>query len=81
MLRQVVMCYADTTLLTGVWVKGYPRLSADFNTQHKCRDYEALIDWNQKRADRPESYDHLTKPKGAKEMDVPSWVAMQGKGH
>lgn len=77
MLRQVVMCSADVTLLTGVWVEGYPRLSADFNTLHKCRDYEAIMRWNEAHATRPESYDHISKPTGAKEMAKPSWVKMQ----
>lgn len=76
-LRQVVMCSADVTLITGVWVEGYPRLSADFNTQHKCRDYETLIEWNQENANRPESYAHLRKPEGAKQMPEPAWVKIQ----
>ena len=80
-LRQVVMCTADVTLITGVWVEGYPRLSADFNTQHKCRDYEALIEWNREQANRPESYAHLRKPDGVKQMAEPAWVKMQDSKH
>ena len=44
-LRQVIMCNGDTSLLTFHWVKDNPFPYPDFNTWHQCRNAEQILDW------------------------------------
>lgn len=42
-LRQQIMCTADTSLLGLFWIKPYgPAPFPDFNTDHKCKNFEAI---------------------------------------
>ncbi|KAL8626496.1 hypothetical protein Q9189_007809 [Teloschistes chrysophthalmus] len=50
MLRQFVMCHADVGIITHRWVEGHPRPYPDFNTWHKCRDFEGVLAWTKERA-------------------------------
>lgn len=45
MLRQFVMCNADTGLMFSYWIEGHDRKHVDFNTEHVCRDFEQLLDY------------------------------------
>lgn len=49
MLRQVLMCNPDVGVLGQVWwqPEGEPNPMAfvDFNTKHRCRDYEGIREW------------------------------------
>lgn len=45
MIRQNIMCAADTGLITYDWVRGWSLPYPDFNTVHQCRDYEKVLDW------------------------------------
>ncbi|CCM06372.1 uncharacterized protein FIBRA_08630 [Fibroporia radiculosa] len=45
MLRQTLMCHADTGLLTYDWVVGHSTQYPDFNTRHVCRDFPRLLRW------------------------------------
>lgn len=59
------MCTVDTGLLGQVWWnQDFPQAFPDFNTQHVCRDFEAVRHWaesNQAPVDVPE--DFLQSPK------------------
>ena len=44
-LRINLMCTADVTLLTYSWVQGLEHPTPDFNTRHKCRDFQAISTW------------------------------------
>ncbi|KAF2729980.1 hypothetical protein EJ04DRAFT_446079, partial [Polyplosphaeria fusca] len=44
MLRQKLMCDADATLITYNWLKGHYKPHPNFNVQHKCRDYNHILD-------------------------------------
>lgn len=45
-IRQQLMCTPDTGLLGQVWWDpNAPKAFVDFNTEHKCRDYEAIRSW------------------------------------
>ncbi|OSX59827.1 hypothetical protein POSPLADRAFT_1149671 [Postia placenta MAD-698-R-SB12] len=46
MLRQVVLCTADVGLVTYDWVEGYRHPHPDFNTWHKCRDVDKVVEWS-----------------------------------
>lgn len=49
MLRQVLMCKPDIGVLGQVWWKpkdnAHPMAFVDFNTKHRCRDYEGVRRW------------------------------------
>lgn len=49
MLRQVLMCKPDVGVLGQVWWKAegdsHPTAFVDFNTKHRCRDYEGVRRW------------------------------------
>jgi hypothetical protein len=57
-LRQVLMCTPDTGILGQVWwqPKGEPSPMpfVDFNTQHRCRDYQAVREWAEEHQIPPE---------------------------
>ncbi|KAI1115235.1 hypothetical protein F5Y14DRAFT_411574 [Nemania sp. NC0429] len=42
-IRQVLMCNADTGLITFHWVANNPVAYPDFNTWHSCRDPEEVL--------------------------------------
>lgn len=45
MLRQFLMCHADTNLVSTNWVAGRQKPYPNFNTKHTCRDFNAIVDW------------------------------------
>ena len=47
MLRQTLMCNADTSLVTYNWLKGHSRPHPNFNVQHQCRDYRTVLKFAQ----------------------------------
>ncbi|KAL9612841.1 MAG: hypothetical protein Q9167_002572 [Letrouitia subvulpina] len=51
-LRQVVMCHSDLGVLTYNWVSIRTAPWPNFNTQHKCRDFEAVLGWGLKHQAR-----------------------------
>ena len=42
MLRQKLMCDADTSLITYNWLKGHSAPHPNFNVEHQCRDFEPV---------------------------------------
>jgi len=45
-LRQQLMCVMDVGLLGQVWWdRQEPKIFPDFNTKHKCRDFDAVRRW------------------------------------
>ncbi|KAF1963442.1 hypothetical protein CC80DRAFT_373892, partial [Byssothecium circinans] len=49
MLRQVLMCNADTGLQLHHWVKGNPTPIPNSNTWHKCKNFESVLEWTKKK--------------------------------
>ncbi len=48
-IRQVLMCNVDTALLGQVWFdQDAPTAFPDFNTQHRCKNYDAVRQWSEK---------------------------------
>ncbi|OCL09203.1 hypothetical protein AOQ84DRAFT_291711, partial [Glonium stellatum] len=45
-IRTNLMCTGDVSLLTYNWVYGLQHPTPNFNTQHKCRDFESIISWS-----------------------------------
>ncbi|KGO55314.1 Protein of unknown function DUF3328 [Penicillium expansum] len=68
MIRQFVMCHADTNLVSTNWVAGSSLPHPNFNTKHTCRNFDAVVDW---------AWDHqitirpASKPEGVKELASP----------
>lgn len=65
-LRQVLMCNSDPQLITFHWVDGWPGPVPDFNTQHMCRDPEAMLAWAKQRDAQLEH--PLPKPDGVRAL-------------
>jgi hypothetical protein len=45
MLRQVLMCNSDTSLVVTHWTKKTDTPTPYFSTAHKCRDPEQVLAW------------------------------------
>lgn len=63
-LRLVLMCQSDITPVMVKWSSGVPPIpEADFNSHHKCRDFDAIVAWNKAHAIKswggpPAHHDH-----------------------
>jgi len=66
-LRQVLMCSADVGIITYEWVRGFSIPYPNFNTKHKCRNFEKVIDWGMTHAART-PLSHLVRLDG--EVDL-----------
>ncbi|OAQ69844.1 hypothetical protein VFPPC_02419 [Pochonia chlamydosporia 170] len=66
-IRQVLICNVDTAVLGQVWAdseKPFP--FPDFNTNHKCKNYDDIKDWARKLQRAPNDQipaDYLAKPR------------------
>ncbi|ODA76826.1 hypothetical protein RJ55_07342 [Drechmeria coniospora] len=47
-IRQVLMCNADTGVLGQVWAGEKPAAFPDFNTKHRCKNYDDIRVWAEK---------------------------------
>ncbi|KAK5989899.1 hypothetical protein PT974_08162 [Cladobotryum mycophilum] len=47
-LRQFIMCAGDVTPVTSNWVLTHHTPHPDFNTMHKCRKFDKLLEWVEK---------------------------------
>ena len=54
MLRQNLMCNADLRVISHRWVQDYDRPYPNFNTPHKCWDFDEILRY---------AYDHERNPK------------------
>jgi len=45
MIRQNLMCVADVGVISYDWISGWEVPFPDFNTYHKCRNFDAILDW------------------------------------
>ena len=50
MLRQVLMCNADVGLIPMVWATNWTLPLPDFNTLHKCKNWDSAIDFARGRS-------------------------------
>ncbi|OIW27028.1 hypothetical protein CONLIGDRAFT_647147 [Coniochaeta ligniaria NRRL 30616] len=62
-LRQFIMCASDVTPVTSNWVLTHHSPHPDFNTMHKCRNFDKLLEW-------AEEHDNGGVPK---QSPNPSW--------
>ena len=65
------MCDADVSVLTYNWVKHHHFPHANFNVEHKCRNFEDVLDWaNDHQAPAP-SNGQIVKQPGYVEFSEP----------
>lgn len=42
------MCQGDMGLMTYNWVKDNPIMYPDFDTRHRCRNFDKLLEWGER---------------------------------
>jgi hypothetical protein len=65
-IRQVIMCYGDTSTIPWVWSERHDRPAPDAHTTHVCRNFESLQNWAIQRAFTQEEYDERLARYGTK---------------
>ena len=67
------MCDADVGVMTYDWVKGRGHPSPDFNTKHKCRNFDDILRWGLAHQAPTQLGGEVlrTADADAKEMDMP----------
>lgn len=48
LLRQAIMCTGDMGLMTYNWVLDAPAMFPDFDTKHRCRNFDKLLKWGER---------------------------------
>ncbi|KAE8446179.1 hypothetical protein EG329_012404 [Mollisiaceae sp. DMI_Dod_QoI] len=68
-LAQNLMCTGNTDLYTLNWMEtqGYP--FPDFNINHQCRDFDALVEWRKREGVDIEKWVKMKKPEGVKQVE------------
>lgn len=58
------MCHADVDPVTYVWREGFRKPFPDFDINKKCRDFNALLEWQEKVAlkDNIRAWKDIEKP-------------------
>ncbi len=71
MTRQNIMCHADVGLQSQHWIKNYSRPYPNFNTWHKCRNFDEILELAYKRQVPTPLPENFTWPivKGSKIWD------------
>jgi hypothetical protein len=69
MIRQVLICNADTGLQLHHWVKGNPTPIPNSNTWHKCKNFDSILEWTHDMQ-IPELDGHLPILPGSKIYDL-----------
>ncbi|KAH3631723.1 hypothetical protein KXW27_001596 [Aspergillus fumigatus] len=64
-LLQNIQCNANTEFLTLNWVEDRQAPWPDFSVNRKCRDFNALLDWQHSNAVDPDKFDRMPVPKDA----------------
>jgi Mycotoxin biosynthesis protein UstYa len=66
MIRQQLMCKYDTGFITFRWIEGLDIPYPDFNTVHKCKNYDAIREWSATHEARvPNNWTWPSMPKDA----------------
>lgn len=62
-IRQQLMCMPDTGILGQVWWDpAAPKAFVDFNTEHKCKNFDAIRQWAQDRQIPEQVADDFLQP-------------------
>ena len=75
------MCTADQGLVFSHWVEGHDHRHVDFNTQHKCRNFQKAVDWAIAHGKQPDMSELVRHP-GAKDLpDYPENLTRHSGGY
>ncbi|CAG8951422.1 hypothetical protein HYFRA_00007338 [Hymenoscyphus fraxineus] len=66
MLRQVLECRSDSQLILFHWVQGWEGPVPDFNTWHRCRNPDTVLDWAANHS--APLTERIVKPQGVAEL-------------
>ncbi|KAI9743513.1 MAG: hypothetical protein M1818_002826 [Claussenomyces sp. TS43310] len=76
-LAQNLMCDANVDLYTLQWMETQGHPFPDFNLNHQCRDFDALVDWRKENGVDIDMWVAMEKPQGATQVPAPpEMVAM-----
>ncbi|SPQ23037.1 457e02ec-0751-4628-9db1-f6dab1287fee [Thermothielavioides terrestris] len=64
LLAQNIMCSASTDVYTHVWTDTLEHPFPDFNIQHRCKDYDAVLAWQRHNALDEGAFVDLRRPEG-----------------
>ena len=65
------MCDADVGIITYNWVKDHDLYYPNFNTVHKCRNFEDIYDWAIAHQAHAPNGGLVIKPDDAEELELP----------
>ncbi|KAK8044806.1 hypothetical protein PG993_004830 [Apiospora rasikravindrae] len=64
LLMQNIMCNANTDVYTHIWTDTLTHPFPDFNIDHKCKNFEAVVAWQNENALDEKAFVALTRPEG-----------------
>ena len=64
-LLQSIMCNADVNVYTHYWTDTFTEPIADFEINHQCRDFDAILNWQEKTSLDMKKFKSMTRPEGA----------------
>ncbi|MCJ1235720.1 hypothetical protein MMC14_003691 [Varicellaria rhodocarpa] len=70
-LRQKIMCDADTGVILYNWVKGYPSPYPNFNTRHKCRNFDDVLQWAVENQEANSGILNLERTQDSVQLELP----------
>ncbi|MCJ1261258.1 hypothetical protein MMC22_001122 [Lobaria immixta] len=82
MILQTLQCHADLDAITYRWRHGQDKPFPDFGTNKKCRDFDAILAWQEKvqMPDRDGKWDRIVKPTDAVQLPVTPGLYDLGEG-
>lgn len=70
-LMQNIMCTGSMDLVTFNWKQTQDLPFADFNVNHQCRDFDAIVKWQEENALSVERARNFTRPEDQEWSEVP----------
>ncbi|MCJ1313011.1 hypothetical protein MMC25_006687 [Agyrium rufum] len=81
MLLQNIMCHADADVATYNWMDTQPVPFPDFSVNKRCRNFDALVDWQDEHSVDMAKYAEIKRPANAKIIPAePGYYEMFGYG-
>lgn len=68
---QTLMCNGNLDVITYNWAQTGEAPFPDFDVNHKCRDFDAIVAWQEEHSVPLEWGRNVTRPPGAKVLPMP----------
>jgi hypothetical protein len=65
-LLENLMCTGNVDVYTHFWMDAQEHAFPDFNMNHKCRDFDAILAWQEDHAVSVEEFAKVRAPEGGK---------------